>query len=85
MGARLDQFSFPPILKAASKVSALFEGMELHGVAFKMAALSDPFVETGLMDMYASCGSIKDARNVFDEMSQRDVVTWNTMIDRLGS
>lgn len=59
--------------------------MELHGVAFKMAALSDPFVETGLMDMYASCGSIKDARNVFDEMSQRDVVTWNTMIDKLGS
>ncbi|KAL1220661.1 Pentatricopeptide repeat-containing protein [Cardamine amara subsp. amara] len=79
---RLDQFSFPPILKAMSKVSAFFEGMELHGVAFKMATLSDPFVETGVMDMYASCGRLSYARNVFNEMSQRDVVTWNTMIER---
>lgn len=58
--------------------------MELHGFAFKIATLSDPFVETGLMDMYASCGRIDYARKVFDEMSQRDVVTWNTMIERLG-
>ncbi|CAA7040055.1 unnamed protein product [Microthlaspi erraticum] len=82
VGCRLDQFSFPPILKSASKVSALFQGMELHGVALKIATLSDPFVETGVMDMYASCGRIIDARKVFDEMSQRDVVTWNTMIER---
>ncbi|ESQ56087.1 hypothetical protein EUTSA_v10027503mg [Eutrema salsugineum] len=81
-GGRLDQFSFPPILKAASKVSALLEGLELHGVALKMATLSDPFVQTGLMDMYGSCGRIVEARNMFDEMSQRDVVTWNTMIER---
>lgn len=85
VGGRLDQFSFPPILKAASKVSALFEGMEIHGVAVKIATVSDPFVETCLMDMYGSCGRITCARNVFDEMSHRDVVTWNTMIDRLGS
>ncbi|KAG7616012.1 Pentatricopeptide repeat-containing protein [Arabidopsis thaliana] len=82
VGGRLDQFSFLPILKAVSKVSALFEGMELHGVAFKIATLCDPFVETGFMDMYASCGRINYARNVFDEMSHRDVVTWNTMIER---
>ncbi|XP_019086139.1 PREDICTED: pentatricopeptide repeat-containing protein At4g14820-like [Camelina sativa] len=81
-GGRLDQFSFPPVLKAASKVSAFFEGMEIHGVAFKIATLSDPFVETCLMDMYATCGRINCARKVFDEMSHRDVVTWNTMIER---
>ncbi|KAF8100657.1 hypothetical protein N665_0219s0031 [Sinapis alba] len=81
-GGRLDQFSFTPILKAASKVSALFEGMELHGLAFKIATLSDPFVKTAVLDMYACCGRIVEARKVFDEMSQRDVVTWNTMIER---
>ncbi|CAH8316991.1 unnamed protein product [Eruca vesicaria subsp. sativa] len=81
-GGRLDQFSFTPILKAASKVSALFEGMEIHGLAFKTATLSDPFVKTAVMDMYACCGRIVEARKVFDEMSHRDVVTWNTMIER---
>ncbi|KAF8047460.1 hypothetical protein N665_3011s0006 [Sinapis alba] len=81
-GGRLDQFSFTPILKAASKASALFEGMELHGLAFKIATLSDPFVKTAVLDMYACCGRIVEARKVFDEMPQRDVVTWNTMIER---
>ncbi|CAN6923350.1 unnamed protein product [Brassica oleracea] len=83
-GGRLDQFSFTPILKAAAKVSALFEGTELHGLALKLATLSDPFVKTAVMDMYACCGKIVEARKVFDEMPQRDVVTWNTMIERLG-
>ncbi|KFK43735.1 hypothetical protein AALP_AA1G166000 [Arabis alpina] len=82
VGGRLDRYSFPPILKAASKVSAFFEGMEIHGVAVKIATVSDPFVETALVDMYGSCGRINCARKVFDEMSQRDVVTWNTMIER---
>ncbi|KAL0727880.1 hypothetical protein Bca4012_023973 [Brassica carinata] len=83
-GGRLDRFSFTPILKAASKVSALFEGMELHGLALKTAALSDPFVKTAVLDMYACCGRIVEARKAFDEMPQRDVVTWNTMIERLA-
>ncbi|CAN8275186.1 unnamed protein product [Cochlearia groenlandica] len=82
VGGWVDQFSFTTVLKAASKVSALFEGMEIHGFAFKSAALSDPFVKTALMDMYASCDEITYARTVFDEMSRRDVVTWNTMIER---
>jgi pentatricopeptide repeat protein len=30
--------------------------------------------------MYAKCGSIEDARNVFDRMPTRDVVTWNATI-----
>ncbi|CAN7110427.1 unnamed protein product [Brassica rapa subsp. narinosa] len=81
-GGRLDQFSFTPILKAAAKVSAFFEGTELHGLALKIATLSDPFVKTAVMDMYACCGKIVEARKVFDEMPQRDVVTWNTMIER---
>lgn len=83
-GGRLDRFSFTPILKAAAKVSALFEGTELHGLALKTAAISDPFVKTAVLDMYACCGRIVEARKVFDEMPQRDVVTWNTMIERLG-
>ncbi len=32
------------------------------------------------MDMYAKCGSIKDAGCVFDKMLSRDVVIWTAMI-----
>ncbi|KAJ9566318.1 hypothetical protein OSB04_002284 [Centaurea solstitialis] len=80
-GLVIDSFSFPPLLKASMRVSRLIEGMELHGFALKMDFVSDPFVQTGLVAMYAACGHIGDARLVFDKMSNRDIVAWNTMVD----
>ncbi|XP_057958148.1 pentatricopeptide repeat-containing protein At4g14820 [Malania oleifera] len=77
----VDRFSFPPLLKASSRVSSLVEGMEIHGLASKLGFDSDPFVQTGLVRMYAACGRILDARLMFDKMPLRDVVTWSIMID----
>ncbi|XP_022974384.1 pentatricopeptide repeat-containing protein At4g14820-like isoform X1 [Cucurbita maxima] len=80
-GLSLDRFCFPPLLKAASRNLSLRTGMEIHGLASKLGFGSDPFVETGLIRMYAACRRIMEARLVFDKMSQRDVVTWSIMID----
>ncbi|PWA85268.1 tetratricopeptide-like helical domain, DYW domain protein [Artemisia annua] len=80
-GFVIDNFSFPSLLKACTRVSALSEGMELHGFALKMDFVSDPFVQTGLVAMYAACSHIEDARLVFDNMSNRDIVAWNIMIN----
>ncbi|KDP40190.1 hypothetical protein JCGZ_02188 [Jatropha curcas] len=77
----VDRFSLPLLLKAAAKVSALNEGMEIHGVATKLGFDKDPFVQTGLMSLYLACGKILEARLVFDKMSYRDVVTWSIMIN----
>ncbi|KAL2536855.1 Pentatricopeptide repeat-containing protein [Forsythia ovata] len=39
------------------------------------------FVNTAIIDMYAKCGSIEMAKNIFDQLNgYRNVVTWNTMI-----
>ncbi|KAH7522304.1 hypothetical protein FEM48_Zijuj07G0124100 [Ziziphus jujuba var. spinosa] len=81
----VDRFSFPPILKAVSRAEALTEGMEIHGVASKLGFDKDPFVQTGLVRMYAACGRIMEARLMFDKMSHRDVVTWSIMIDGYGT
>ncbi|KAI3890417.1 hypothetical protein MKX03_028239 [Papaver bracteatum] len=35
---------------------------------------------TALMNFNLKCGNLRDARGVFDEMSERDVVTWTSMI-----
>ena len=40
----------------------------------------DVFVGNGLVDMYAKCGCIEDARQVFDRMRRRNFVSWNAMI-----
>lgn len=80
-GFVIDSFSLPPLLKASTRVSALSEGMELHGFATKLDFVSDPFVQTGLVAMYSACGHVEDARLVFDKMPERDIVAWNMMID----
>lgn len=80
-GSTLDRFSFPPLLKAVSKVSAFNQGLEIHGLASKLGFVSDPFIQTGLISMYASCRRIMDARLLFDKMSHRDAVTWNFMME----
>ncbi len=35
---------------------------------------------TALVNMYPKCGSLADARQVFDKMSQRNLLSWNAMI-----
>ncbi|GKV42448.1 hypothetical protein SLEP1_g49852 [Rubroshorea leprosula] len=80
-GVGIDRFSFPPLLKAATRVSALAEGRELHGLVFKLGFDSDPFIQTGLVGMYSACLRISEARLVFDKMSHQDIVVWNIMID----
>lgn len=84
-GLEVDRFSFPPLLKALSRVNSLVEGLEIHGLAAKMGFDSDPFVQTGLIQMYAACGRVAEARLMFDKMLCRDVVAWSIMIDGYGN
>ena len=42
--------------------------------------LSNVVVANALVDMYAKCRSLKKESELFDRMSQRDVVSWNAMI-----
>ena len=35
---------------------------------------------TAMIDMYAKCGSIDTTHQVLDEMPQRNIIKWSTMI-----
>ena len=75
-----DEFTFPSVLKACSRLGTLSEGEQIHAQIVKYGFKSNGFVENTLIHMYASCGELDIARKVFDEMSQRDVMTWNSML-----
>eukprot|EP01018_Ginkgo_biloba_P037421 Gb_09407 [translate_table: standard] len=79
-GIQPDNFTFPSVLKACGSLLALQEGKEIHCDIVRIGFESDVFVGTALIDMYAKCGSIENARHVFDKMSRRDAVLWNAMI-----
>ncbi|XP_020577243.1 pentatricopeptide repeat-containing protein At4g21065-like [Phalaenopsis equestris] len=75
-----DNFTFPFVLKACSALSDIDNGREIHKLAVLTRWELDVFVAAGLIDMYSKCSSVEDARRLFDRMSKRDVVLWNSMI-----
>lgn len=76
-GVQPDNFTFPSVLKACRSISA---GKEIHHHIAKAGYELDIFVGTGLVDMYGKCGSIEDARQIFDKMPERDAVMYTAMI-----
>lgn len=56
------------------------KGREVHGVVFKLGFDGDVFVGNTLLVLYGNCGFFHDAMKVFDEMCERDKVSWNTVI-----
>ncbi|CAM0881888.1 unnamed protein product [Alopecurus aequalis] len=74
-------------MAAAVSSSAAFAGWKrrptgdaVHALVRKSAFVSDMFVMSGLVNFYGSFRSVDDARKVFDEMHDRDVVSWTLMI-----
>eukprot|EP01018_Ginkgo_biloba_P036306 Gb_38750 [translate_table: standard] len=79
-GMKPNQFSFGSVLNACSSLAALEQGKHVHADIIKSGFESNVFVGSALIDMYAKCGCIEDARRVFDKMPQRNLVSWTTLI-----
>ncbi|KVI01749.1 pentatricopeptide repeat-containing protein At1g14470 [Cynara cardunculus var. scolymus] len=70
-----DAFVFPVLIKSWGKAAIVF-----HGHVLKMGHQGDRYVRNAVMDVYAKHGPICFARKLFDEMSERMVADWNSMI-----
>ncbi|XP_059298577.1 putative pentatricopeptide repeat-containing protein At5g52630 [Lycium ferocissimum] len=79
-GVRPDDHIFPCATKACGILGDYRIGQSIHGFALKIGFEFDVFVGSSLVDMYAKCERIEIAREVFDEMPDRNVVTWSGMI-----
>ncbi|CAN1138480.1 Pentatricopeptide repeat-containing protein At2g40720 [Linum perenne] len=80
-----DSLSITNVLVAVSSMAALLRGKALHGYLIRQGIPADIHVENALIDMYLKCGFLKYADNVFQKMHQKNLVTWNSMIDGYGS
>ncbi|KAJ7237494.1 hypothetical protein O6H91_Y445400 [Diphasiastrum complanatum] len=79
-GLAPDKVLFVPLLKACARLAALEQGRQLHSAIIERGFQSDVIVGNTLVNMYAKCECTEDARELFDNMSDRDVVSWNAMI-----
>ncbi|XP_024536529.1 pentatricopeptide repeat-containing protein At2g13600-like [Selaginella moellendorffii] len=64
----------------AKKLAGLERCMALHAAVAKTGFDKDLFVSSSLVDLYGKCGSMSDARMVFDGMPVHSSVSWNSLI-----
>ncbi|KAI5073975.1 hypothetical protein GOP47_0011988, partial [Adiantum capillus-veneris] len=73
--------TFACVLKACGSVGALQKGEEIHGQIVKNLLLDKHVVvANAVIDMYAKCGALEKARDVFDKLIVRDIISWNALI-----
>lgn len=83
-GVRPNEFTLVGLLLACTELGSLTLGRWIHEFACKNGFEMNVFLGTALIDMYSKCGSVEDAVKVFEEMPERSIATWNSMITSLG-
>ncbi|XP_059066132.1 putative pentatricopeptide repeat-containing protein At3g49142 [Cryptomeria japonica] len=75
-----DSTTLASTLPACAKMGALKQGKIIHQIIIESGFLSDIVIVSALIEMYAKCGSIDMAREMFENIPQRNVISWNAMI-----
>ncbi|XP_050228930.1 pentatricopeptide repeat-containing protein At3g51320-like [Mercurialis annua] len=76
-----NSYSFVSLFAACAKMTSVRSGKKCHGQALKNGVECILPVQNSLIHFYGCCGDVEFARKVFDEMSQRDSVSWNSIVN----
>lgn len=76
----VDSYSVLYVIKACAKKSLATEGKQTHTLVIKLGYEPIVFLQTSLMDMYAATTNFGDVHKVFDEIPNKNVVCWTSLI-----
>ncbi|KAF7086105.1 hypothetical protein CFC21_089448 [Triticum aestivum] len=79
-GVQPDYVTLVAAISACAELGALGLGMWVHRFVTRQRLEGNIRIVNSLIHMYARCGQVEFARQVFDSMRKRTVVSWNTMI-----
>lgn len=81
LGIYPNKFTYPFVLKACAGLGNLNFGKQVHGSALKYGLDNGINTRNTMVHMYCCIrGGVEFARQVFDEMVDKDSVTWSAMI-----
>ncbi|CAL5444942.1 unnamed protein product [Camellia sinensis] len=75
-----DFSTFPAVLKSVAQLGRGDIGKSIHCCVVKMGFFSDIITNTALVHMYCICLLPSEGRQLFDEMPERNAVSWNALI-----
>ncbi|KAK3206833.1 hypothetical protein Dsin_020879 [Dipteronia sinensis] len=80
LGVCVDSYTLSCVLKCLAALGSIKDGPLVHGYLLKLGFGCYSNVVNSLITCYFKCGKVDNARKLFDEMNDRDVVSWNSMI-----
>ncbi|KAL6141436.1 hypothetical protein ACLB2K_059724 [Fragaria x ananassa] len=79
-GISPDSITFSRLLSLSAEEACLVMGKSLHSYAIKAGLEANSTVGNAMITMYAKCGSIEEAFQMFNGMNSHDCVSWNAII-----
>lgn len=80
MGLRPNEFTFGSALKSAGGMQSDAMGRGIHGTCVKCGYEENVYVASALVDMYARCNRMTEAKVIFDRLKSKNEVSWNALI-----
>ncbi|KAK9920853.1 hypothetical protein M0R45_029393 [Rubus argutus] len=72
--------TYANLVSACSFLKSIEHGRKIHDHMLASNCEQDIILQNHILNMYGKCGSFWDARKVFDEMPERNVVSWTSLI-----
>lgn len=84
-GVPMDHFTFSIVVRICARLGSLEHAKQAHAGLVRHGFSLDTVANTALVDLYSKWGRIEDARNVFDGMRCKNVISWNALIAGYGN
>ncbi|KAJ0713050.1 putative tetratricopeptide-like helical domain superfamily [Helianthus annuus] len=75
-----DHYTFTFLITSCTHQNSELYGMTIHGIVIKNGHVSNLYVGNSLINLYAVFCILDDACKVFDEMPERDVFSWTSLL-----
>ncbi|KAJ7958610.1 Pentatricopeptide repeat-containing protein [Quillaja saponaria] len=75
-----DKFTFPFVIKSCAGFLCHRLGQQVHAQVCKFGPKSHSIVENALIDMYSKFDDLAYAYKVFEDMTDRDAISWNSLL-----
>ncbi|XAR65781.1 hypothetical protein NMG60_11011721 [Bertholletia excelsa] len=84
-GVKPDQVTLVAVLGACAQITALQFCKSVHLCIIKQGFSANLMVGTALVDTYSKCGSLACSQQVFDEIPDKNLISWSALIAGYGA